>query len=96
MIKGVMFLGTPHLGTSVTAWTRTIKSISQLPRLETLRTDLLKDIPAKSKTMGTICEEFVEHSESLHVVTVCETKIIPGLRSLVSVLRNMHTLPWLT
>jgi hypothetical protein len=80
-------MGTPHRGADIAYWSKILGKLANVPLLGSVRTDLLKDLEPKSKTLGEICSQFVERGQKLQIFTC-------GLNDLVScsdALRVNHT-----
>lgn len=86
LIKGVMFLGTPHRGSDYGYWARILGRIANIPLPTAIRTDLLKDLQPKSDALGEICTQFVRRAVPLDIITVYEREKIRGLPDLVRAL----------
>ncbi|MCJ1377534.1 hypothetical protein MMC17_000629 [Xylographa soralifera] len=88
--KAIFFFGTPHHGSDIAD---TVLSASPLLRLfdlgivefvvgrgKLLRTDLIKELSAKSKALDELCDAFVERTEKVtSIVTFYELNTIHGL-----------------
>lgn len=83
-VHGIVFMGTPHRGSDLAFWSSMLATIGNLFVLGSLRTDLLQDLQNKSDTLGSICSQFVERAQLLHILTFYERLRIKGLPKLAS------------
>lgn len=65
---GIMFLGTPHRGSDVAFWGTLLAKLADVVTLGPIRTQVLEDLKRKSDMLGAICSQFIERSESLHLI----------------------------
>lgn len=85
---GVMFMGTPHLGSDLANWSRIFRGIGNICTLGSIRTDLLKGLETKSAELAELSAQFVHRAEGLKIVSVYEGRPIasalPIVRNIVS------------
>ncbi|OAL46969.1 hypothetical protein IQ07DRAFT_516802, partial [Pyrenochaeta sp. DS3sAY3a] len=92
---GVIFLGTPHRGSDVAFWSKTVEKIVNFELLDANRTDLLKTLEPKSIELGDICSMFVERAVPLQIFTIYERvkmKELPDLVRIIIVMTAAHDL----
>ncbi|KAF8241285.1 hypothetical protein K440DRAFT_573639 [Wilcoxina mikolae CBS 423.85] len=77
--KGIVFMGTPHLGADVAAWGRFFGNIGNVVTFGSFRTDLLKDLKSKSREFGDIATSFVERAADLQIVSMFERRPTKGI-----------------
>src|SRR6266536_1654513 len=84
--KGILFLGTPHRGSSTTQWPLLLSSILNvaltLPKLPasytgSFRRDLLKGLAKESKELQTISENFRNQMLDMKIVSFVEQITTP-------------------
>jgi hypothetical protein len=80
-----LFLGTPHRGSDVTFWSKTIDLIANFKFFDVNRTDFLKNLKPKSIELGDICSMFVERAVALQIFTIYERVKMKELPDLVSI-----------
>lgn len=80
---GVIFLGTPHRGSDIAFWNKTVGKIADFALFDGIRTDLLKTLEPKSIELGDICSMFVERAVPLQIFTIYERIKMKGLPDLV-------------
>ncbi|PMD52221.1 uncharacterized protein K444DRAFT_621365 [Hyaloscypha bicolor E] len=90
---GVMFMGTPHIGSDVAKWTRVIRNIGNFCTFGSFRTDLLKGLESKSTELAEISAQFVERGKTIQIISVYEGRpllaIIPVIVERESALLNV-------
>jgi hypothetical protein len=77
--KGIIFMGTPHLGADVAAWGNFLGNIGNVVTFGSFRTDLLKDLKSKSREFGEIAKAFVERAADLQIVSLFERRPTKGI-----------------
>lgn len=77
--KGIVFMGTPHLGADVAAWGKLLGNIGNVVTFGSFRTDLLKDLKSKSREFGEIAKAFVERAADLQIVSLFERRPTKGI-----------------
>ncbi|TVY19661.1 Protein SERAC1 [Lachnellula arida] len=80
-VKGIMFLATPHRGSSSASLSALLKMIAQLAttvskRGGTFRADLLQDLEKDAKVLTQISQEFRNRHEGIKIATFYEQKPI--------------------
>jgi hypothetical protein len=79
-IKGVVFLGTPHHGSDKAKWTKYLRSLARIITLDSIRTDLLKNLETNSQELTDLSKQCVERLETLtRIESVYETQKENGL-----------------
>jgi hypothetical protein len=89
--KGIVFLGTPHRGSSVAAYGKTIADITNIVLHVSgsyyftggINTSLLQDLHTNSSNLLGIAQSFVPRSKSLAIASFYETEVHPVTRRLV-------------
>jgi len=82
-VKGIIFMGTPHRGADIAYWSGLLGKIANIPLLGSLKTDVLKDLEPKSRTLGDISSQFVERGRSFQIFSLYERVMMAGINSLV-------------
>lgn len=84
-MKAVVFLGTPHGGSSLASFAKTLGNIANLalkipgPQnpVGTFNTTLFKDLKEQSRDLENLREDFNRNAKSLQILTVYETEKHP-------------------
>ncbi|KAF8533443.1 hypothetical protein BDD12DRAFT_486815 [Trichophaea hybrida] len=71
-VKGIVFMGTPHVGSDLAAATKVLRDIANVVAVRTVRKDLLKALEPKSQELQDIAEQFVHRGSGLEVVSIYE------------------------
>ncbi|KAF8247676.1 hypothetical protein K440DRAFT_600776, partial [Wilcoxina mikolae CBS 423.85] len=71
-VKGIVFMGTPHVGSDLAAATKVLRDIANFIAVGTVRKDLLKVLEPKSQELQDIAEQFVHRGSGLEVVSMYE------------------------
>ncbi|KAF2792053.1 hypothetical protein K505DRAFT_308322, partial [Melanomma pulvis-pyrius CBS 109.77] len=82
-IAGVVFLGTPHRGSDIAFWGKTLGKFANFAVFGGIRTDLLNSLAPKSTELADICSQFVERAVPLNIFTIYERIKMKGLPDLV-------------
>jgi hypothetical protein len=77
-------MGNPHWGADVAYWSKILGKLANVPLLGSIRTNLLKDLEPKSRTLGEVCSQFVERGQKLPIFTFYERAKTLGLNDLLS------------
>jgi hypothetical protein len=91
-IKGIIFLSTPHRGSSSTSWPITLSTAVNVimtvasPSAGSFRTDLLKTLEPNSDELQTLAENFRNQVAGITIVSCYEMNITPPLKALVIIL----------
>ena len=81
---GIIFMGTPHRGSTIADWTRMFTSIVDSVLFGTrMRSDLLKDLRTNSRALQEITSSFKYRTSGLQIVTFYEQEITTPLKKLV-------------
>ncbi|KAG0124311.1 Alpha/Beta hydrolase protein [Tuber indicum] len=81
---GIVFMGTPHRGSTIADWTKMFASIVNNVLISTLmRSDLLKDLQTNSRALQEITSSFKYRTSGLQIVTFYEQEITAPLKKLV-------------
>ena len=81
---GIVFMGTPHRGSTIADWTRMFASIVDSVLIGTrMRSDLLKDLRTNSRALQEITSSFKYRTSGLQIVTFYEQEITTPLKKLV-------------
>ncbi|RPA89570.1 hypothetical protein L873DRAFT_1754902 [Choiromyces venosus 120613-1] len=83
--RGIVFMGTPHRGSTIADWTTMLVSIvdSMLVVGTSMRSDLLKNLQTNSDALQQITNSFISRTSGLQIVTFYEQEITTPLKSLV-------------
>ena len=85
MVKGVIFMGTPHRGADGAFWANfTARALESLGNASS--TGMLEDLQKNSVTLGQISQQFVERGSTLRMKTFYETIKPDSMNSLVYLL----------
>jgi cell division FtsZ-interacting protein ZapD len=71
-VKGIAFMGTPHLGSDVAAATKALRGIANVVTGGAVRNDLLKMLERNSRELQHISEQFVLRGSSLEIASMYE------------------------
>ncbi|PWW73473.1 hypothetical protein C7212DRAFT_220039, partial [Tuber magnatum] len=81
---GIVFMGTPHRGSTIADWTKMFASIVDSVLVGTrMRSDLLKDLQTNSRALQEITSSFKYRTSGLQFVSFYEQEIAPPLKKLV-------------
>lgn len=78
-MKGIVFMGTPHLGSGVAAASRVLRNIANVATVGAVRSDLLKALEPKSLELQDISEQFVHRALGLEVASMYEQMLTRGV-----------------
>ena len=74
MVKGIIFMGTPHRGAS-TAWVTFLARTLEAPRMGlTTIQNLVSNLGKNSQALRQITKQFIERTPTLKVTTFYETE----------------------
>jgi hypothetical protein len=59
-VKGIVFIGTPHLRSDIAAASKALRDIANFITVRAVRIDLLKVLEPKSRELQSISEHFVD------------------------------------
>jgi hypothetical protein len=71
-VKGVIFMGTPHLGAGIASASRFLRDIANVITVRGIRRDLLKALEPKSQELTDISRRFVHRTLSLQILSMYE------------------------
>jgi hypothetical protein len=92
--KGIVFMGTPHLGADIAAWGRFLGRIGNVITIGFIRTDLIRDLKPKSREFIEIASSFVNRIARLQIVSFFERGTMGGVLVLLG--RSSFTIVALT
>jgi hypothetical protein len=82
---GIVFMGTPHRGADLASWGALLSRLVNTMTLSSaVRTDLLRDLKTRSKTLQIISRQFVQRGNRINIVSFYERKATRSLSTLVS------------
>ena len=74
MVKGIVFMGTPHRGADVASWANfAARALGTLQMSTATNTSLLSDLKRNSETLKQISQQFVERGSAIKMKTFYET-----------------------
>ncbi|OBT89651.1 hypothetical protein VE02_01795 [Pseudogymnoascus sp. 03VT05] len=79
-IKGVVFMGTPHLGSEHANWASFFANLLEVTIGPTTNTALLASLKIKAPALIEICHQFPERASKLKILSFYELGICNGLR----------------
>jgi hypothetical protein len=80
--KGVVFMGTPHRGSSLAFWAATASTIINTASLSNaLRSDLLRNLEQKSTVLREVSRQFIPRVDNVRIVSFFERNAMPGLKT---------------
>lgn len=90
--KGVIFMGTPHRGSTSAGLGKTLGNIANAAILATgsyffnrgVKTALLNNLAQESTELIRIADDFTQRASALRIITFYETIITPPMSSVVS------------
>jgi hypothetical protein len=81
----IVFMGTPHRGADLASWGALLSwLVNTLTLSSAVRTDLLRGLKTRSKTLQIISRQFVQRGIRIHIVSFYERKPTRSLSTLVS------------
>ena len=84
MAKAIVFMGTPHCGTSTATWGNFAAQVLKAVQMGTATNpSLLADLKKNSETLRQISRQFVEHGSTLTMKTFYETMKLDYMNCLV-------------
>jgi hypothetical protein len=85
--RGIVFMGTPHLGTNAADWPSMLAGLIKVSTFGTsTNTPLLDELRQNSQILTKICRQFTGRISGLKILTFYETLKCKGLNQLVSIL----------
>jgi hypothetical protein len=73
-VRGIMFFGTPHRGSSVATWSTLLANTMSAARLGTATNKVLsRDLQTQSEVLQQISKSFVQRAKSLQLISFYET-----------------------
>jgi protein SERAC1 len=94
-VRGIMFFGTPHRGSSLATWGKILAKIGSAASLGTVvNTRLSKDLESQSNVLLEISKSFVHRAEYLQIFSFYETDKMSLLNSRVDAILSFEAGGW--
>ena len=90
-VKGIVFMGTPHLGAEIAAATKFLRNAFNIITIWGVLGNLLKDLEPGSRELQLVSQQFVNRGQELLIVSMYEQKLTK--RILVSCARQSFVPP---
>jgi len=74
-VKGMIFMGTPHLGSRIAAANKYLQDLANVNILRGVRQNLLNALIPKSLELTKISSDFMCQSMTIPIVSICEQNV---------------------